>query len=159
MTLDLESGLNLLTLGIALLLLAIGLGVIVRLLRRGGFELAFAHLVANAERRAVFLKALCTSLAALFGLGFAVSIEVLAGASPIVVGGTEAGLFGVGAVGIIVLMNDAFRADPLTLRETWNLQESAQRGLLELTRRPLRPESPGWRSQRSPSPADDEPGV
>src|SRR5690348_1357477 len=99
MAIDVDSGLNLVTLGIALLLLIFGLGVIVRLVRRGGFELAFAHLVASAERRSVFLKALCASLAALFGLGFAVSLEVLAGAPVDIVEGTQAGLFAVGAVG------------------------------------------------------------
>jgi hypothetical protein len=156
MTSDLEIGLDLVTLGIALLLLILGLGVIVRLLRRGGFEVALAHLVANPDRRAVFLKALCTSLAALFGLGFAVSIEVLVGAPTVVVGGTETGLFAVGAVGIIVLMRDAFRADPLTLRESWNLHESAQRGLLDLSRGLVSAKSPGGRSSRMTSPADDE---
>jgi hypothetical protein len=156
MTLDLESELNLVTLGVALLLLLFGVGLIVRLVRRGGFELAFAHLVANAERRAVFLKALCTSLVALFGLGFAVSLEVLAGAPAAVVGLTEAGLFGVGAFGIVVLMRDAFRADPLSLRESWNLQESAQRGLLELSRGPHGPESPGWHSSMSSPSSDDD---
>ncbi|MCI4335996.1 MAG: hypothetical protein L3K17_02195 [Thermoplasmata archaeon] len=156
MTIDLASGLNLVTLGVALVILAMGLGVIVRLVRRGGFELAFAHLVVNAKRRAIFLKALCTSLAALFGLGFAISIEVLAGASPVVVGGTEASLFAVGAVGIIVLMNDAFRVDPLTLRESWKLQESAQQAMVELSRGPAGPESPDWRSPRPTMPIDDD---
>jgi len=142
MMFDLESDLDLVTLGIALLLLVLGLGVIVRLVRRGGFELAFAHLVANGERRSLFLKALYTSLTALFLLGFVVSIEVLAGSPTLVVRGTETGLFAVGAVGIIVLMRDAFRSDPLTLRESWNLQESAQRGLLEFARDPVVPEAP-----------------
>ncbi|MCI4318073.1 MAG: hypothetical protein L3J96_05990, partial [Thermoplasmata archaeon] len=116
-----------------------------RLVQRGGFELAFTHLVANAERRLVFLKALCLSLGALFGLGFAVSLEVLAGAPALIVGGTETGLFAVGAAGIILLMSDAFRSDPLTLRETWNLQESAQRAMLEHSRDPMASDSTGGR--------------
>ena len=155
MTLDIEGGLSLVTLGVALVLLVFGIGVIIRLVRRGGFELAFAHLLANPDRRVVFLKALSTSLAALFGLGFAVSLEVLFGAPSIVVAGTEASLFAVGAVGIIVLMRDAFRADPLTLSESWYLHESAQRGLIELARGPSDAESPTWRSPRRDGPADD----
>jgi|GEM_PF-3036435 len=156
MTLDLVNALNFVTLGVALLLLVLGFGVIVRLIRRGGFELAFSHLVASAQRRDTFLKALCTSLAALFGLGFAVSVEVLAGASAAIVAATRTSLFAVGAVGILVLMRDAFRADPLTLLESWNLHENAERALLEISRGPLvSPEPSGSRSPRSTSPADD----
>ena len=155
MTLDLENAFDIVTLGLAVLLLILGLAVIFRLLRRGGFELAFAHLVANADRRAVFLKALCTSLVALFGLGFAVSLEVLAGAPSVVVGGTETGLFAVGAVGIVVLMRDAFRDDPLTLRESWNLHESAERALLELSRGPGSGDWPDGRTSRPTSHTDN----
>ena len=142
MTFDLASAFDIATLVIALLLLVLGVGVIVRLVRRGGFELTFAHLVASPARRALFLKALYTSLASLFALGLGVSVEVLLGVPAVVVAGTETALFAIGAVGIIVLMQDAFKGDPLTLGESWALRESAERNLLEISRVPVAPEWP-----------------
>lgn len=155
MTFDVATAFELATLLIAVLLLVLGVSVIIRLVNRGGFELTFAHLVASAERRSLFLKALYTSLASLFGLGLGVSLEVLFGAPAVVVAGTETGLFAVGAVGIIVLMRDAFRGDPLTLGESWALRESAERNLLEITRGPVAPEWPPGLGRGSSDPRRD----
>jgi len=121
------------TLGAALLVLAFGISTLAQLFRRGGFEMGLAHVVADTQSRNVFLVGLCTSLAALFGLGFFGGIEALTGASPEVTSVTASALFLVGAVGMIILMANAFRTSPLTVHEEWSLREVAERASLSST--------------------------
>jgi hypothetical protein len=115
------------TLAISLALLIFGVSLLFTLKQRGGPELALARLLADARRRTVFLLALCTSLAALFGLGLASSLEGLIGASALEMAIVTAALYSMGAAGIFVLMVDALRTSPLTLEEEWNLKETAAR--------------------------------
>jgi hypothetical protein len=129
------------TLGASLLLLAVGISTIVQLIRRGGFELGLAHVVADIKRRNVFLLGLCTSLVALFGLGFAGGIEGLVGASAGVKSLTGSVLFLVGTVGILILMANAFKTAPLSVQEEWSLREVAERASLAST--PSVPVVPG----------------
>jgi hypothetical protein len=120
-------------LGAALLLLVFGISTIAQLLRRGGFELGLAHVVADTSARNVFLVGLCISLGALFGFGFIGSIEWLTGASLEVTSFTDSILFLVGAVGMLILMANAFRTSPLTIHEGWSLREVAERAALAST--------------------------
>ena len=113
--------------GIALLLLALGLALLVYLRRQGGLELSLALMVASPSRRTVFLWGLCASLAALFGIGMTDSLEAVTGAGAAVADGVRTVLFVVGAGGILVLMGNAIRTSPPTLREGWNLNETAAR--------------------------------
>jgi hypothetical protein len=115
------------TLAVSLALLIFGVSLLFTLKRRGGPELALARLLADARRRTVFLVALCTSLAALFGIGLGSSLEMLIGTSAVNISLVTTILFVLGAVGIFVLMVDALRTSPLTLEEEWNLKETAAR--------------------------------
>lgn len=115
------------TLIIVIALLAFGLFILVFLRPRGGPEVAFARLLADSRRRTNFLAGLCTSLAALFGIGLAETIEWLLGTPPLDASIVLTVLFGVGAVGIIILMRDALNTRPMTLAEEWNLKETAAR--------------------------------
>lgn len=115
------------TLAISLALLIFGVSLLFTLKKRGGPELALARLLADAHRRTVFLVALCTSLAAPFGIGLASGLEKLVGISTADMGIVTAALFALGAAGIFVLMADALRTAPLTLEEGWNLKETAAR--------------------------------
>jgi hypothetical protein len=115
------------TLTVSLALLIFGVSILLFLGGRGGPELALARLLADARRRTIFLAALCTSLAALFGIGLAGSVEGLVGTSAADISIVETALFLLGSVGIFVLMADALRTSPLTLEEGWNLKETAAR--------------------------------
>lgn len=115
------------TLAIVVGLLLFGLFILFFLRPRGGPEVAFARLLADSRRRTIFLAALCTSLAALFGIGLAGAIEPFFGTSSAVASVVRTTLFGVGAVGIFVLMRDALNTRPMTLEEEWNLKETAAR--------------------------------
>jgi hypothetical protein len=115
------------TLAIVLGLLLFGLFILVFLRPRGGPEVAFARLLADARRRTVFLAALCTSLAALFGIGLAETVESFLGTPALDASVVETALFGVGAIGIFVLMRDALNTRPMTLEQEWNLKETAAR--------------------------------
>lgn len=126
MTLETEF-IELATLAVSLGLLVFGVFLLVLLRRRGGPELALARLLADTRRRTIFLSALCTSLAALFGIGIAGSLGGFAGASETTLDAIRAALFVVGAVGIFILMIDALHRSPLTLEEGWNLKETAAR--------------------------------
>lgn len=116
-----------LTLAISLGLLIFGVSLLFLLRRREGPELALARLLADSRRRTIFLTALCTSLAALFGIGLVDGLDGLISTSSAEMNLARAGLFALGAVGIFILMVDALRASPLTLEETWNLREAAAR--------------------------------
>jgi hypothetical protein len=131
--LTLQGALDSVTLGAALLLLVFGISTVAQLLRRGGFEMGLAHVVADSRQRNVFLVGLCTSLAALFAFGFLGSIEAFTGAPSEVVSLTMSLLFLVGAVGMLILMANAFRTSPLTIREEWSLREVAERASLAST--------------------------
>jgi hypothetical protein len=115
------------TLTVSVAMLIFGVSLLFFLRGRGGPELALARLLADSRRRAVFLAALCASLAALFGIGLAGSIEGLVGTSAVEVSIVETALFLMGAAGIFVLMVDALRTSPLTLEQEWNLKETAAR--------------------------------
>jgi hypothetical protein len=115
------------TLAVSLALLIFGVALLFLLRRRGGPELALARLLADSRRRTIFLSALCTSLAALFGIGLAGSIGELVGTSAGEMSLIRAILFVIGAAGIFVLMVDALHTSPLTLEEGWNLKETAAR--------------------------------
>lgn len=115
------------TLAIVIGLVVFGLSILVFLRPRGGPEVAFARLLADSRRRTIFLAALCTSLAALFGIGLAGTIEWMLGTSAFDASVVQTVLFGVGAVGIFVLMRDALNTRPMTLEQEWNLQETAAR--------------------------------
>ncbi|HYB77283.1 MAG TPA: hypothetical protein VEE83_01205 [Thermoplasmata archaeon] len=117
-------------LAVSIGLLVFGVALIRVLRLRGGMDLALAHLVADRQRRRLFLAALSVCLAALFVLGLTVSIEMLLGVPTIVMETTSVVLFVIGAVGILVLMNDALRLQALTLQEKWNLEETAVRGTM-----------------------------
>jgi hypothetical protein len=108
-------------------LLIFGVALLFLLKRRGGPELALARLLADSRRRTIFLTALCTSLAALFGIGFAEGLGGFVGASAVSMSVVSTVLFVLGAAGIFVLMIDALRTSPLTLEEEWNLKEVAAR--------------------------------
>lgn len=144
------------TLAIVLSLLIFGLFILVFLRPRGGPEVAFARLLADSRRRTNFLVGLCTSLAALFGIGLAETIEWFIGVPALDGSVTLTVLFGVGAVGIIVLMRDALNTRPMTLAEEWILKETAARvtsGPLTMTP-PIdsgRPEFPDDHEDRRPS--------
>lgn len=112
---------------VALGLLIFGLSLVFFLRNRGGPELAFARLLADSRRRTIFLVALYTSLAALFGLGLAAGVGVILGASTTDMSLVRMALFVIGSAGIFVLMIDALRTSPLTLEEGWNLKETAAR--------------------------------
>jgi hypothetical protein len=114
-------------LAVSAVLLVFGISLVVYLGRRGGFELALAHLVANRRNRAAFLWALCTSLAALFGAGLTASIDGLAGVPGSLVAETQTVLFVIGAGGILALMINSLRTVPLSLQEGWNLRENVER--------------------------------
>jgi hypothetical protein len=115
------------TLALTLTLLVFGVSLLFLLRRRGGPELALARLLADSRRRTIFLGALCTSLAALFGIGLADSVGTLVGAPGAEMIAVRAGLFAMGSAGILVLMFDALHRSPLTLEETWNLRETTAR--------------------------------
>jgi hypothetical protein len=104
-----------------------GLSLIYVLRHRGGPELAFARLLADTRRRTLFLGALYMSLASLFGIGLASSVEAFVGGSAAQMNVIRTALFMVGAAGIFVLMVDALHTSPLTLEEGWNLKETAAR--------------------------------
>jgi hypothetical protein len=104
-----------------------GLFILLFLRPRGGPEVAFARLLADSRRRTVFLAALCTSLAALFGIGVAETVEWLLGTSALDASVVRTALFGVGAIGVFVLMRDALNTRPMTLEEEWTLKETAAR--------------------------------
>jgi hypothetical protein len=110
-----------------LALLVFGVSLLFTLKQRGGPELALARLLADTRRRTVFLVALCTSLAALFAIGFASSLGGLVGMSTNTMAIVTAAFFAMGAAGIFVLMVDALRTAPLTLEEEWKLKETAAR--------------------------------
>jgi hypothetical protein len=116
------------TLGAALALLVFAVVLLRDLNLRGGQDLALAHLAANGKRRRVFLSGLYASLAALFAMGLASSVETILGESSLVLQASLTTLFLVGSAGIFVLMTDAFRPHTFTLQEKWNLEETAQRG-------------------------------
>ena len=137
------------TLAVSVGLLIFGVSVLLIVRVRGGLDLALAHLVADPARRRIFLGGLFTSLAALFALGLAVSLEALFAVSFAVALGTEATLFVVGAIGILVLMADAVRLQPLSLQEKWNLQETAARGTLMPDPVPV---GPGWTGREPADP-------
>jgi hypothetical protein len=107
--------------------LTFGVFLLILLRRRGGPELALARLLADSRRRTVFLAALCSSLAALFGIGFATSLEGLIGTSSASMEAGTVALFVIGSGGIFVLMIDALRTSPLTLEQEWILKETAAR--------------------------------
>lgn len=115
------------TFAIVLGLLIFGSYILVFLRPRGGPELAFARLLADSRRRTTFLVALCTSLAALFGIGVAGALESLLGTPALDASIVQTALFAAGAVGIFALMRDALNTRPMTLEEEWNLKETAAR--------------------------------
>ena len=115
------------TLAIVSGLVVFGLYIILFLRPRGGPEVAFARLLADSRRRLIFLVALCTSLAALFGIGLAGTIEGLLGTPALEASIVQTALFGVGAIGIFVIMRDALNTRPMTLEEEWTLKETAAR--------------------------------
>jgi hypothetical protein len=115
------------SLAVALGLLVFGLTLILILRNRGGPELAFARLLADSRRRTIFLGALYTSLAALFGIGLTAGLGVFLGASATEMSLVRSALFIVGSVGIFIIMIDALHTSPLTLEEGWNLKETAAR--------------------------------
>ena len=126
----LERLLDYVGLGVALALLIFALMLIRVLGSRGGQDLALARLAANPARRRLFLSGLYTSLAALFALGLITSVEQIVGVASVVIDATQTALFVFGAVGIFILMSDALRPPTLTLQEKWNLQETAERGMM-----------------------------
>lgn len=115
------------TLAIVAGLLLFGLSILIFLRPRGGPEVAFARLLADSRRRTIFLAALCTSLAALFGIGLATILEWILDTPPLEASVVLTVLFGIGATGIFVLMLDALNTRPMTLAEEWNLKETAAR--------------------------------
>jgi hypothetical protein len=115
------------TAAVTLGLLIFGLSLVYVLRHRGGPELAFARLLADTRRRTLFLSALYMSLAALFGIGLASSVQAFVGGSAAEMNLIRTALFMVGAAGIFVLMIDALHTSPLTLEEGWNLKETAAR--------------------------------
>jgi hypothetical protein len=125
------------TLAVAGALLVFGLTLVFILRNRGGPELAFARLLADSRRRTIFLAALYTSLASLFGIGLASGVGILVGATGVEMNVVQTLLFGIGAMGIFVLMFDALHTSPLTLEEGWNLKETAAR--VSTTPAPLPP--------------------
>jgi predicted lipid-binding transport protein (Tim44 family) len=127
---SLESLLAFTSLGVAIALLVSALLLLRVLGVRGGQDLALARLAANPARRRLFLSGLYASLAALFALGLITSIETLLGASSVLIDVTQTILFVAGAIGIFILMSDALRRQSLTLQEKWNLQETAERGMM-----------------------------
>src|SRR5579864_6311247 len=88
------------TLAIVVGLVTFGLTILLFLRPRGGPEVAFARLLADSRRRTIFLAALCTSLAALFGIGLAETIEWLVGTPALVASVVQTALLGVGATEI-----------------------------------------------------------
>ena len=126
----LESLLAFTRLGVAVALLVFALLLLPVLGARGGQDLALARLAANPARRRLFLSGLYTSLAALFALGLCTGLETLLGASSITVSATQTLLYVTGAIGIFILMSDALRRQSLTLQEKWNLEETAERGMM-----------------------------
>lgn len=121
----------LLTVSIGLLILCVT--TLFGLRRKGGFELGLAHVVADPRRRRIFLGGLSTSLAALFGVGFACSLEAILGTPLLVIEVSLAALFLAGATGMVVLMTNAFQTAPLTYAEEWSLKETAERVSLSST--------------------------
>jgi hypothetical protein len=120
-------------LGISLVLLVWGVGLLVYLRRHGGFELGLTHVVADPHRRSVFLWALATSLTAFVSGGFAEGFETLTGASGLGPKLLNTALFGIGALGILLLMANALRPSTLstlTLEEQWTLKENLERSSL-----------------------------
>jgi hypothetical protein len=115
------------SLAVAVGLLIFGVSLIFILRNRGGPELAFARLLADSRRRTIFLGALYTSLAALFGIGLTAGLGVILGASATEMSLVRTGLFLIGSVGIFIIMIDALHTAPLTLEEGWNLKETAAR--------------------------------
>src|SRR5579864_1904698 len=115
------------TLAIVVGLVTFGLTILLFLRPRGGPEVAFARLLADSRRRTVFLAALCTSLAALFGIGLADTIESFFDTPALEASVIQTALFGIGAIGIFVLMRDALNTRPMTLQEEWILKETAAR--------------------------------
>jgi hypothetical protein len=89
--------------------------------------LEFARLLADSRRRSIFLGALYSSLASLFGIGLAASVGAIVGAPAAEMSIVRTALFMIGAAGIFVLMIDALETSPLTLEEGWNLKETAAR--------------------------------
>jgi hypothetical protein len=115
------------TLALVLILVLFGLTILIFLRPRGGPEIAFARLLADSRRRTIFLAALCTSLAALFGIGLADTLAWIFGIPALEASVVRGALFAVGATGIFVLMRDALNTRPMTLAEEWNLKETAAR--------------------------------
>lgn len=125
------------TLAVGLLLLLFGVALLVHLRRRGGLEMALAHMLADSRHRAVFLVGLCISLAALFGIGLSDGLEALVGTSAELTQDIEAVLFILGAGGMMVLMVNALRAPSPSLQEGWILEETA--GRVSIAATPLSP--------------------
>lgn len=105
------------TLAVVVGLLLFGLSILLFLRPRGGPEVAFARLLADSRRRTNFLIGLCTSLAALFAIGLTETVALLVSAPPLEASVVLSTLFGVGAIGIFVLMTDALNTRPMTLAE------------------------------------------
>jgi hypothetical protein len=118
------------SLGVAVSLLVFAVLLLRVLGTRGGQDLALARLAASPARRRLFLSGLYASLAALFALGLITGLEAIVGASLVMIVATQTVLFIPGALGILILMSDALRPQSLTLQEKWNLQETAERGMM-----------------------------
>jgi hypothetical protein len=118
-------------LGVAVALLVFALLLLRVLGASGGQDLALARLAANPTRRRLFLSGLYASLASLFAIGLATSLEVILRVSSDMIDATQTALFVIGAIGIFIIMSDALRRQSLTLQEKWNLQETAERAMMQ----------------------------
>lgn len=115
------------SLGSGVLLLVFGIALIVHLRRAGGLEFSLAQMLAVPHHRAVFLTGLVISLAALFAIGFTDGVGTLVGLNTATASGLRAGLYGLGVVGILILMLNALRTREPSLEAGWNLQETGGR--------------------------------
>jgi len=109
--------------------LSAALGIILwaRLRRAGGLELGLAHVVASADRRRAFIWTVGVSFGAFVAAGMFESVSDLFPMWHAVSDFMVAVLLLAGGLGLLVLIAGVLRPSALTLREEWNLAESAAR--------------------------------
>ena len=124
----LESGVvEAFTLATGLFLLGFGVFLLVYLRRIGGLEFSLAQMIGVPRHRSIFLAGLVICLAALFGIGLFQGLGILFGADTNIIAAVQAGLYGIGAGGMILLMINSLRAREPSLDEAWHVQEVGER--------------------------------